>query len=411
LYNLDILSLICEKNRISYILFSKNFKIIDFSQHVILLADDKSMFKKESNIQDSFWEYIGLEKSILKLLNMSEKSFKIPMISKNSNYYDTEIELYKTAEGEEIFIAYITKKSYSSLKYIETIQEINKKTLLLQNADSKEIKRNYYNLLNKQLVTFHVDLQGFITEANDICCHFLGKNINNLLGSHFSDFFQTRESNFSHTTDKILNAKNMNGEDIFFHANIIPVKNSNIIYENIIICQDITYLKRIEKELEYVAAHDSLTGLANRTLLLNKIDEAIINSQKNDTIFGLCFIDLDKFKPINDTYGHHAGDMLLKHISSLLENFVRDFDTVARIGGDEFIILFKQIESEVYLKTVIQRINELPKRNPLLYNEDDTIPFSFSLGVSIYPNDAKNAKELLDFADKNMYKAKKEKEI
>lgn len=408
MYNLDILSLICEKNGISYITFSKNFKILDFSQNALILANDKKAMCKGNDLQDVFWEFVGLEKNILKLLNRTTKSFDIPMIYKNSSYYDTEIELFKDEKNEDIFIAYMVKKSESSVKYLQTIQDINKKTLYLQTNDTKEIKRNYYDLINKQLITFQVDMQGLITEVNQVCSKFLGKNSDQIVGSHFSNFFQTRNSTLKNSEEKIFNAINSLGQEIFFHADIIPVKKNNIIYENIIICQDVTYLKRIEKELEYAASHDSLTGLANRTLLLHKIDEAISQSKEENSMFGLCFIDLDKFKPINDTYGHHAGDMLLKHVASILEHFVRDFDTVARIGGDEFIILFQHIESIEYLNTAIQRIKNIPQKNPLIYSEDDTISFNFSLGLSIYPTDANSAKSLLEFADKAMYRAKKE---
>ncbi len=373
------------------------------------LVSDKSSLKRGNKLQNSFWEIIGLEENILKLQDKNDKNFKIPMISKNSSYYDVEIELYKTDSDETLFIALIIKKSTSSIKYLEAIQEINQKTLLLQNNDSNEIKKNYYNLINDQLVTFHVDTNGLITEVNSVCSYFLSKDSKDLIGLHFSKFFHTRSSTLINSSDKILNATNSLGEDIFFHIDVIPVKKENVVYENIIICQDITYLKKIEKELEYAASHDTLTGLANRSRLLKKIDEAILESQENKTSFGVCFMDLDKFKSINDNYGHHAGDMLLKHAASLLENFIRSFDTAARIGGDEFIILFRDIKNENYLQTTIERINQLVDENPLLYSEEDTIPFKFSLGASSYPQDAKTAKELLDVADKNMYQSKRQK--
>ena len=405
----DILSYICKNGNISYILFSNQFEIVDFSHNVLSLADNVDKLKKGTLLQDAFYEYIGLEESIQNLLLSNQTSIKIPMVQKKSNYYDIEITLYDSSNNNPLFMILLIQKSSSELKYIKTLQEINKKTFFLQNADSKGIKKNYYNLINKQLVTFNVNLEGVITEVNEMCSYFLGIESQNLIGLHFSNFFHTRLETLNDESDKILNAKNSSGEEIFFHADVISLKQNDKVYEKIIICQDITYLKRIEKELEYVAAHDSLTGLANRSQLLRKIDDAILQNKESGKIFGICFIDLDKFKPINDTYGHHAGDMLLKHVASILVNFVRDFDTVARIGGDEFIILFRDIENEEYLLTAIQRIIELPKNNPLLYSEEETISFMFSLGLSIYPTDANNAKDLLDLADKNMYMSKKEK--
>ncbi len=175
-------------------------------------------------------------------------------------------------------------------------------------------------------------------------------------------------------------------------------------------CQDITHLKKIEQELEYAARYDSLTGLSNRSYLLNKIDEAIKDADNNSCSFSLCFIDLDNFKPVNDNFGHHAGDMLLKHIASILSHEVRDFDTVSRIGGDEFIVLFSHIENQEYLDLAIQRIQKLPQLHPLIYNEEESIDFGFSLGVSSYPQNAHDAKTLLDYADKEMYKIKKERQ-
>ena len=188
----------------------------------------------------------------------------------------------------------------------------------------------------------------------------------------------------------------------------MPVVNDDdIIIENIIICQDITYLKRIEKELEYASQYDCLTGLANRTLLFKKIDEAIVNSTTTNEIFALCFIDLNKFKPVNDTFGHHAGDMLLKHVAQVLNTTVREHDTLARIGGDEFVLLLGGIKDSSYLEAVIERVEALPVQQPLLYNEETIITFDYSVGLSIYPDNGSNATELLDFADKEMYRKKK----
>jgi len=409
MYTAEVLPLISKKSRILYILFTKKFTIVNFSKELSILTEKDRSIEVGIDIRDLFWEFLGFEESILKLYENESTSFKIPMIFKNSIYYDIEIEPFDTLNKDEFFIAYISKKSEFSSEYLKTIQEINKKTLVLQ-IDEIENKKeeNYYDAINKQLLSFHVDNIGLITEANVVCCYFLGKEEKELIGEHFSNFFHTRETTLQNATSKIFNATNIQGQDTTFHADILAVKDSSGIYKNIIICQDVSHLKQIAKELEYAASHDSLTGLANRTLLLEKIDEAISQSKEEKSMFGLCLIDLDKLEAINDTYGHHAGDMLLKHIASMLEKFVRDLDTVARIGGDEFIILFKNIENTEYVNRVIQRIKQLPQKNPLLYSEDDTINFGFSVGISIYPNDEQDAKALLDFADKAMHKTKRE---
>ena len=115
----------------------------------------------------------------------------------------------------------------------------------------------------------------------------------------------------------------------------------------------------------------------------------------------------DKFKKVNDEYGHHVGDMLLKHLGEVLSDIIRDEDTIARLGGDEFIILFEHLESLEYLNLTLKRIEEISKKSPLYYNEDLTIPLSFSLGISIYPKDGDNIEDLLNHADEKMYEDKK----
>ena len=118
----------------------------------------------------------------------------------------------------------------------------------------------------------------------------------------------------------------------------------------------------------------------------------------------------DKFKKVNDEYGHHVGDMLLKHLGEVLSDIIRDEDTIARLGGDEFIILFEHLKSLEYLNLTLKRIEEISKKSPLYYNEDLTIPLSFSLGVSIYPKDGDNIEDLLNHADEKMYEDKKIRE-
>lgn len=141
-------------------------------------------------------------------------------------------------------------------------------------------------------------------------------------------------------------------------------------------------------------------------MLTKKIEELILKNKELKKPFALCFVDLNKFKNVNDEYGHHVGDMLLKHIGEVLSNVIREEDIIARIGGDEFVILFEEYESEEYLDKTLKRIEKISKKTPLLYNENLTIPLSFSLGVSIYPKDAEDMETLLNIADEKMYKNK-----
>lgn len=392
-----ITQLICQKNKIFYILFDKDYKTIDFYNELAHILDDASTLKIGSDIRDVLWELVGLEEDMTQLFHNDDakkNTIHIPMIMKKNNYYDLDIETFISSTKEKHFIAYIIQKPKESLRYIEMIQEVNKRTLVYEQEDQDF----------KKLMSFNVDLNGIITKVNHAFTYFFDKADNEIIGNHFSTFFQARDLNFTNKNTIIFNANNLKNEMISFHADIIPVSENGVVYENIIICQDISYLKQIEKELKFAAGHDSLTGLPNRSELLKKIDEAIEKASSDNTLFNLFFIDINKFKAVNDTYGHHAGDMLLKHIAKLLSDFVRGDDFVARVGGDAFIILFTSMKKSDEIKNILQRLYAIPLQNPLVYTDADIIEFNFSVGISSYPEDASTAQELLKIADKEMHR-------
>jgi diguanylate cyclase (GGDEF)-like protein len=405
-----ILPIICKKYNVSCILFTEDFEIVEFTDNLIDFTNDSKSITVNSDIRDFFWEFVGLEEK-LKDLNINNKDYlHIPMHSKRDIFYDINIELCYFETNKVFYIAMFTKQSKLTMDYIQAIQLINQENLLYENQ-KEDIKNNeiYFNLLNQKLISFHVSEKGIITEVNEACMTFFGLNQSDMMGSHFSKYFFSREVKISSTkVGNILRARDLNGVDIFFHTDIIPMKlTNNNAPDNIIICQDITYLKKIQSELEYSVDHDSLTGLPNRSMLMKKIENAILKSKNSKEFFALCFIDLNKFKKVNDEYGHHVGDMLLKHVGEVLSDIIRDEDTIARLGGDEFIILFEHLKSLAYLDLTLKRIDEISKRNPLNYTEDLTIPLSFSLGVSIYPRDGENIEDLLNHADEKMYEDKK----
>ena len=404
-----ILPIICRKYNISCILFSKDFKIVEFTDNLKDFANDISNLNINSDIRDSFWGLVGVEGNLKDLDNKVKNYLHIPMLCKEDIFYDINIEICNIETDKELYIAMFTRQSKLSMNYLHVIQQINHENLHYANQ-KEDMKNNqiYYNLINQKLISFHINEKGIITEVNNACTSFFGLNQNEMIGHHFSKFFFSREVKISSIeVSNILRATNQEGIDIFFHTDIIPISSEKDLSDNIIICQDITYLKKIESELEYAVNHDSLTGLPNRLMLRKKIQEAIEKSKEKQEIFALCFIDLNKFKKVNDEHGHHVGDMLLKHVGVVLTNIIREEDIIARIGGDEFVILFKNLESLEYLTLALKRIEEISKKNPLHYNEDLIIELSFSLGVSVYPKDGEDIETLLNSADKKMYKDKK----
>lgn len=162
-------------------------------------------------------------------------------------------------------------------------------------------------------------------------------------------------------------------------------------------------LERQQSQLS-IANHDTLTGLPNRHLLEDRLAQAIVRSQRSQRLLAICFLDLDGFKQVNDTLGHEAGDEVLRVIASRLKKVVRAEDTVARIGGDEFILLLGELNDDLSLRQLLDRIL-LDIAQPILINE---IPASVtaSIGITTYPRDQSDPDDLLAHADKAMYSAK-----
>lgn len=161
-----------------------------------------------------------------------------------------------------------------------------------------------------------------------------------------------------------------------------------------------TLLQRVEQ----LVNHDVLTGLPNRRMLQERLERLIAHAARNKTQFAVCFIDLNRFKQVNDQLNHEAGDQVLVHVSRVLQQTVRDVDTVSRVGGDEFVILLDGVESPSDVKSLESRLRESLK-NPFVY-EDNALVVDFTLGYSMYPADGLTAETLLKVADIAMCQSK-----
>jgi diguanylate cyclase len=161
--------------------------------------------------------------------------------------------------------------------------------------------------------------------------------------------------------------------------------------------------RKSDEELEFMATHDELTGLPNRTMLLERLGRLIETSRRDHASFALLFADLDNFKVINDSLGHSTGDDLLKIVAKRLVRTLRENDTVARFGGDEFVVIVADLDTEA-LKHAMDRIVEVVAQ-PVRIGEQE-IHTSVSIGVSLFPQDADDGERLLQNADSAMYLAK-----
>ncbi|MFA7894046.1 putative bifunctional diguanylate cyclase/phosphodiesterase [Pseudomonas putida] len=158
------------------------------------------------------------------------------------------------------------------------------------------------------------------------------------------------------------------------------------------------------QELTQLALHDTLTGLPNRSLLADRIELAIAKVAEQGGCFALMFIDLDGFKPVNDAFGHHAGDLLLKAVATRLRGHLHSQDTLARIGGDEFVLLVELQDPSDAMNVAIKQVNLVSR--PFKVAEHD-LQLSASLGIVLYPGNGQDQHELLRNADAAMYHAKR----
>ncbi|WP_082584278.1 EAL domain-containing protein [Noviherbaspirillum sp. Root189] len=203
----------------------------------------------------------------------------------------------------------------------------------------------------------------------------------------------------------VLRTYRKDGESFWSEVYIAPVRdNSGEAGHFVVAHYDITEKKRYEKELEYQANHDSLTGLANRNLLRESLHQSIGHAVRYEEAVWVVFLDLDRFKFVNDSFGHHAGDVFLKTISERLRSVVRTSDTVARLGGDEFVLILPEHAGEHLTTAVVHRIMEVITE-PIAV-EGHELFLSCSAGISVYPTDGRNPEALIENADLAMYRAK-----
>lgn len=180
--------------------------------------------------------------------------------------------------------------------------------------------------------------------------------------------------------------------------------DSGNIANYIAIYSDITERKKEEERIQYIASHDVLTGLPNRFLLTDRISQALVYAERNRLKVGILFIDLDRFKNINDSLGHDVGDLLLKQVAERMAVCLRRSDTIARLGGDEFVAVLPDIESEHEIAFVAEKMQEKFGDKFVINGHDLSI--TPSIGISIYPDDGADSDTLLRNADMAMYRAK-----
>ena len=171
--------------------------------------------------------------------------------------------------------------------------------------------------------------------------------------------------------------------------------------------EDVTDRKSYERKIAHQATHDRLTGLPNRYLFQDRVEQAIRQARREKTMVGLLFIDLDRLKWVNDTLGHAAGDEMIRIVAKRLRRCMRTVDTVARIGGDEFILLLPSLLAKEAIAIAKRRVLEATSANWSWQGRD--LPMSCSVGDALYPDDGSDSETLIRIADQAMYATKQQR--
>ncbi|MEA1953049.1 MAG: diguanylate cyclase [Campylobacterota bacterium] len=341
-------------------------------------------------------------------------------IDGKSDYYEDSYRL-KHSDGSYRWVLsrgkiYINQHD-NTKRMIGTLTDITeKKNITLKMAHQSQIIEQIHDSV------ISTDLDGIIKSFNHGSEILLGYTSEEIIGQHITILY------LSEDYDKLdENIKTLMREDAC-HTDIRLIKkNKEVIEANLSLSllldesnksmgiisysEDITQRKKAEEilyqehqEFYYKAYHDELTGLPNRTLFNDKLEQGINRAKRNQNILALLFIDIDNFKQINDSLGHDIGDKVLQSFATLLKGSLRYGDTISRLGGDEFTVILEDISN-------IDTVLELVKKIMTIINssftiEEHNLNITSSIGVSIYPNDSKNAEELLNYADTAMYQAK-----
>lgn len=262
------------------------------------------------------------------------------------------------------------------------------------------------------------DTRGIIEYVNPKFCETTGYTLEEAQGrnSRFLKSGATPDQDYHKLWETIIAGEEWHGEfqnrrkdgSLFWeHASISPVRDEmGAISHFLAVKEDITERKHYEEQLHHLATHDNLTGLANRALLQDRLEQSIQFARRSGRLVAALLLDLDRFKIINDSLGHGFGDKLLQMVADRLRSSVRGADTVARLGGDEFVILLAEVANEEDVGKVARKI--LANLTTPYQIDDRELTVTASLGISIFPRDGQDEETLIRNADIAMYRAKEE---
>ncbi len=329
------------------------------------------------------------------------------------------------------------RKPYAKEELLKTVDNVLKQRALAEKhrritMQLENSEKNYRYLVdNSPDIIYALNDDGKFTFVNNRVQQLLGYTREELIGKHYSVLvhdedlelaryvFQERRvgERASHNIELRLKCHKAKGGSLTFENSLLTIsfnsmgmylsdekKKSGEYFGTYGVARDITERKRAEALITYQAYHDILTDLPNRALFKDRLGLSIIQSRRNETRLAVMFIDLDRFKLINDTMGHVTGDELLRQVAARLKGCLRRGDTLARIGGDEFILLMTDLKDRQDAVEVAEKFLR-SLQQPFFLGSNET-QISASIGIALYPDDGASIDELIRYADLAMYHVK-----
>ncbi len=332
--------------------------------------------------------------------------------NKNSTADSMEVELH--AKSGQRKVALLSTSLLQDTLDDEVLVVVYDITVRKEAEDQLRFSSRVFNQAQEGIII--TDTSGTITDVNPAFCEITGFSREEVLGKgprilnsgkHSPEFFNKMWQSITehgYWQGEVWNRRK-NGE---LYAELLTISaltdDDGQSRHFVGLFSDITQTKQQQETLELMAHYDVLTKLPNRVLFADRFSQAVAHSKRTETMLAVCFLDLDNFKPVNDTYGHEVGDQLLIEVADRLRASVRDEDTISRFGGDEFAILFRDIQSQSECEFILQRIHESLAQP---YNVNDLrLEISASSGVTFYPLENADLDTLLRHADQTMYQAK-----
>ncbi|MGA3280281.1 MAG: PAS domain S-box protein [Smithella sp.] len=380
---------------------------------------------------DSICRLYGYSKE--ELMGMNYRHYTDKEHSKK--LFQTFNKVYNTGEPTEGFDWQVIRKN-GDKRYIEASVSLQKDLSdkpagfkgmirdVTERKQEEEIIRQseerYRTILDEMADAYYeVDITGNYTFVNDALCRHLGQTKEELLGTNVRASIDKEDIKTVYNAFKRIYTtgkpeKNISYKIIRKDGTIIFIENSGFPLKNkkgeIIgfrgVGRDITQRKQSDEKIQYLATHDTLTGLPNRSMFSQLLNYAIKTAHRYQRQLAVLFLDLDRFKIINDTMGHDAGDQLLQKIAARLKQSLRTVDVIGRLGGDEFVILIEEVSDSNHIATVAHKILTSVIKPITLMGQENRI--TVSIGISMYPKDAQDEQSLMKNADIAMYLAKEE---